>query len=91
MNFVIALFIEVLLLRVTESELPEEEYPMALPWMTVPSGDMISKASSAANLTAPRNLLVRSKNDMAVEEVKLCAPFWIPLKSLKHLVTIHVD
>ena len=80
-----------MLLRVTESELPEEEYPMALPWMTVPSGDMISKASSAANLTAPRNLLVRSKNDMAVDEEKLCAPFWIPLKSLKHLVTIHVD
>ena len=36
----------------------------------------------AANLMTPSNLFVKSNRDMAVEEVKLWAPFWMPLKIL---------
>jgi hypothetical protein len=40
-----------------------------LPWTTQPSGDITSKASSAANLITVRSLFVTSRKERVVEWV----------------------
>ena len=49
-----------------------------MPYTTHPSGDITSKASSAANLTTLRNLLVTSRKESVVEWMKLVVPFCSP-------------